>query len=1117
MHLRFEKMNNYSLILSKIHRFTQKFYLNELLKGAILFTTIGLLYFFLTLFIEYFLWLKPLYRTILFWIFIMVEASLIYKFVLIPILRLFGIKNGISEQQASRLIGKHFPDIDDKLLNMLQLHESYPDSELVLASIDQKAENLKPFSFHAAINFKSNQKYIKYLLIPISIWLLIFLSGYHDIFSGTYNRLVHHQTEFVQPAPFNFIILNKNLNVIEGGSIKLHVKTVGKTIPEEVYMVLDGNSYFMQRVDAQNFVYQFNDLTAITTFHLEANQVSSPDYQIQIINIPQIQSINLKLHYPTHLNLSDEVVSNTGNAQVPEGTIVTWHVKTSNTESLVMKDSMHEQSFKYDLNNLQFYLSKDVRNAFEYSISSSNSNLKNYENLSFAISVVKDAFPEIKIETDIDSLKFGEAHFVGRITDDYGISKLSLIYYPTQNPTQKSYYSFPVKKTTLEDFYYVFPHHLKLEEGVDYSFYFEVFDNDKVNGYKSTKSQIYTYHKDTEVEFNERLLENQEENIKDINQLLNKQEKNQKELELLEKQLQNKSEVKFNETQQIQQLLKRQQQYDEMMQRQSDELKRNLQKQEDTQNQDLNEKKEDIQKKLDEMKQSDEQKKLLEELEKLADKLSKEDLLDRLQKLNANNKQKEKSLEQLLELTKRFYVEQLLQQVSEKLSELAEKQEKLKNDSDNSKAKQDELKEEFNKVGEQIKEMMQQNSELKEPMKMDDQKLEQESVKQDMQQASEQLEQKNQSKAKPKQQSAANKMKQMSQSFQMQMMEMQGDMIEEDIASLRRIIENLITFSYKQEDLLNSLNQTQQSTSNLSVNLKTQNQLKTYFEHIDDSLYTLAMRQAKLSPRINEYVANAHFYLNESNESLSENQIAKTKSNQQFVMTAANDLAAMLSSLLDNLQNPPPAFGQGKGKGKGESFSLPDIIQKQGDIKQEMQSQMQKQGEKSGDKKGDKEGQKEGEKGNKEGEGSSPEGKQSNGEEQSKELYEIYKQQEQLREALEKQLDDLKGAGLDKQANSALKQMEQLEKLLLEKGITNEVLQKMMRLEQELLKLKNAAYEQGLEEKRISETNSKELNNSIPKQVEEFYKRLNQQELLNRDPIPFLPKVNQKVIEYFKN
>jgi hypothetical protein len=1106
-------MTNYSLILSKIHRFTQKFYLNELLKGAILFTTIGLLYFFLTLFIEYFLWLKPIYRTFLFWIFIFVEIALIYKFILIPILRLFGLKNGINAHQASKLIGKHFPEIDDKLLNMLQLYDSFPNSELVIASIDQKAENLKPFSFQSAINLKSNKKYIKFLLIPLSIWFLLFLSGYNFIFSKSYNRLVHHQTEFVKPAPFKFIILNKSLNVIEGGSIKLQVQTSGTSIPEEVYIILEGNSYFLQRIDAQNFIYQFNDIRELTTFHLEANNIVSPDYKINIINIPQIQSINLKLHYPAHLNLTDQVISNTGNAQVPEGTIVTWHIQTNNTASLQMKDSLNEHAFKFDSKNNLFYLSKDVRNPFEYTISSSNANLKNYENLSFAISVVKDAFPEIKIESDIDSLQFGEAHFVGRITDDYGISKLNLVYYPTQQPNQKITYLFPIKKTTLEDFYYVFPHHLNLTQGVDYSFYFEVFDNDKVNGFKSTKSQIYSYHKDTEVEYNERLLENQEENLKDINQLLNKQEKNQKELEMIEKQLQNKSEVKFNETQQIQQLLKRQQQYDEMMQRQSEELKKNLQNQKDTENKDLNEKKEDIQKRLDEIKQSEEQKKLLDELEKLVDKLSKEDLLDRIQKLNANNKQKEKSLEQLLELTKRFYVEQLLQQVSEKLSDLAEKQEKLKDDSDNSKSKQDELKDEFNKISEQIKELMKQNSELKDPIKMDDQKLEQESVKQDMQQASDQLEQKNQNKAKPKQQSAANKMKQMSQSFQMQMQAMQGDMIEEDIASLRRIIENLITFSFKQEDLMNSLDQSQQSVSNLSVNLKNQNQLKTYFEHIDDSLYTLAMRQAKLSPKINEYVANANFYLRESNESLSENQIAKTKSNQQFVMTAANDLASLLSSLLDNLQNPPPAFGQGKGKGEGQSFSLPDIIQKQGDLKKDMQSQMQKEGDKSGDK----EGEKEGEKGKNEGEGNSSNGKQNNGENQSKELYEIYKQQEQLRQALEDQLPDLKGVGLENQANSALKQMEQLEKLLLEKGITNEVLQKMMRLEQELLKLKNAAYEQGIEEKRISQTNYKEQDSTIPKQVEEFFKRLNQQELLNRDPIPFLPSYNQKVIEYFKN
>jgi hypothetical protein len=313
---------------------------------------------------------------------------------------------------------------------------------------------------------------------------------------------------------------------------------------------------------------------------------------------------------------------------------------------------------------------------------------------------------------------------------------------------------------------------------------------------------------------------------------------------------------------------------------------------------------------------------------------------------------------------------------------------------------------------------------------------------------------------------------------------------------------------------METLKNEQQSVANFSSNLKKQNQLKTYFEHIDDSLYTLSMRQAKLSKHINDYLSDAHYYLKQSNESLSENQIPKTRSNQQFVMTAANDLAALLSSLLDNMQNPPPAMGQGKGKGSGQSFSLPDIIQKQGELKDKMQGKMkngQQQGEQQGEQKGENEG-KQGASG-KQGEN----GKQGqNGEQQSKELYEIYKQQAQLREALEKQLENLKGSGTNMQVNTVLKQMEQLEQMLLEKGITNDVLQRMMRMEHELLKLKNATYEQGKEEKRVSNTNQKEFNNTLPKHVQEFFKRLNQQEILNRESIPFQPNINQKIIEYFK-
>ena len=89
-------MDTYQNIEQKLHQFVRKYYTNELIKGAILFLSLGFLYLFFTLFLEYFLWLKPTARTILFWLFIVVESYLLFRFILTPIFKLIGIKKGIS-------------------------------------------------------------------------------------------------------------------------------------------------------------------------------------------------------------------------------------------------------------------------------------------------------------------------------------------------------------------------------------------------------------------------------------------------------------------------------------------------------------------------------------------------------------------------------------------------------------------------------------------------------------------------------------------------------------------------------------------------------------------------------------------------------------------------------------------------------------------------------------------------------------------------------------------------------------------------------------------------------------------------------------------------------------
>ena len=151
-------MDAYRQIELKLQAFIRKYYLNELIKGSILFVAFGLLYFLFTLFIEDLFWLKPKARTFLFWAFILVEFFLLYRYIFIPIFKIMGISKGISQDEASCIIGKHFTEVDDKLLNMLQLHGSPQETELLLASIEQKAESLRPVPFQKAVRFSTNKK-----------------------------------------------------------------------------------------------------------------------------------------------------------------------------------------------------------------------------------------------------------------------------------------------------------------------------------------------------------------------------------------------------------------------------------------------------------------------------------------------------------------------------------------------------------------------------------------------------------------------------------------------------------------------------------------------------------------------------------------------------------------------------------------------------------------------------------------------------------------------------------------------------------------------------------------------------------------------------------------------
>ena len=1102
-------MKEFTKITQKIHLFSLKFYINELIRGSILFLSFGILYLFITLFVEYFFWLKPFSRTFLFWLFVLGELFLLITLILFPIFKIIGLKKGLSFEESSKIIGNHFPEVSDKLINILQLNQQTNESDLLLASIDQKSATLQPIPFTKAIDFSKNKKYLKYVFIPIFIWLISFLSGANGALTKSLERVVNYKTAFLPPAPFSFTILTNSLKVIQGNDLKVEVKTTGRLIPDEVKIHFNNQQYFTQNLGNGTFSFVFLDVKEQVEFFLEANSVQSQDFQIDVIDAPTINKVSLYLNYPTYLGKKNETIQNSGSLIIPEGTTILWKAMTSKTDEVAFIENQKRNNFK-QISSDNFEYSRKINSPIYYQISSSNNFLKAYENLQFFVDVISDEIPQISVTSNIDTISRGLAQFAGQISDDYGLKMLQLVYYDEKNIKTLKSINIQISNQNVQTFFYQFPDGLNLSEGVNYELFFQVFDNDAVNGSKIAKSKVFKYRQKTTEEVEEELLKEQKNTINNLENTIQFQRKEQQKLDKIQQDLQSKKNTNWNDQKKIENYINRQEKYKQMMQRQTDKLQENLDEKRE-ENPTLQEKKEALKERIQELKNLEKQQKILDEIQKMADKLNKEDLVKKAKELAQENKQQHRSLEKTLELVKRFYVEQKTMQIASKTDELAKKQEEISKDSTNNLSAQKEIKMKFEDIKKELQELEKDNNQLKDPIELPDVEDEKESINQELKNAEENIQKKDKQKSTKNQKKSAQKMKEMSEKMQKSMMEMQGESMEENMDDLRKILENLIVFSFEQEQLMNKFGEISATHPDFGKVLKKQNQIKTYFEHIDDSLYVLSMRVPTISIKIQTDLSSAHYNLDQSLENFSESRFSQGISNQRYVMTATNNLSDYLSNILSNMKdNMNMKMGEGKN-GKGD-FSLPDLIKKQEGISEKM-----KEGMKKGDKKG------EGKEGN---EADDKNGEKNNGKKQSQgegdtndlegEIYEIYKEQSQLRQQLQnaiKENETEKPGGSN--AKKALKSMEELENDILEKGFNAETLKKIQQLNYELLKLDTAVFEQGKENQRKSDTNKSENDRNNLKAIEFKKQFYNQTEILNRQSLPLQRFYKMKVRTYF--
>ncbi|HHH52965.1 MAG TPA: DUF4175 domain-containing protein, partial [Bacteroidetes bacterium] len=423
-------LKNYNILIDKLDRFIRRFYLNKLIRGTIYFFTLVIVLFLIFSLLESRFYFDKFIRKIIFYSFIFSSIGGFIYWVIYPLTKYFQLGKTISRAQAATIIGDHFSDVKDKLLNVLQLYDltqSESNNELLFAGIDQKSEKIKLVPFKSAIKLGKNKKYLKYLIPPALILILILLVSPGTIKSST-NRIIENNKDFEAPAPFHFNILNKEMKVVQFEDFDLEASVYGDYMPSDVYIDLNGYEYRLEK-NGDKFIYHFKNIREPVKFQLFSGKVKSKTYKLDVIPKPLVIDFTIDADYPAYTKQKDEVFKNTGDIVILEGTKLKWNLNAINTDSAFFEFGANKRKYiAAPKSKNEFQFKKVIRNNTGYKLFITNNEIDTPDSVAYSINVIKDKYPTITVQQFKDSLDNALLYFVGDASDDYGLTNIIFNY-----------------------------------------------------------------------------------------------------------------------------------------------------------------------------------------------------------------------------------------------------------------------------------------------------------------------------------------------------------------------------------------------------------------------------------------------------------------------------------------------------------------------------------------------------------------------------------------------------------------------------------------------------------------------------------------------------------------
>lgn len=1041
--------------------------------------------------------------------------------ILIPLSKFLNLSKPISDRDVAQFVRKEVPNVDDKLLNLLELQGQVGDGQsvLLLAAIQKRTEELAPIPFSKAINLRVNWKFARYLAIPAALFLILGLFR-PDVLSNGTTRLVNFNQEFIPPPPFEIHVSNHPKQLVAGERFKLESNVEGEELPSELFLYVKKASeseyihYPMEKARADAFWYEFGDVKENFNYKIGNQEVMTEPFGVEVLSRPAIRNFKAVLDFPAYTGMKDDTLSdNVGDFKILRGTKVRWVMEPNAVIRSATYYGSDTVAFKPAIVPGKFYHEKQILDNESYYIHLlSQRNIPNIDTTRYHVEIVQDRYPTVFVnakdqEFQADFTMFMPLDF--EISDDYGFSKLVLNYrFTKSNETDKvseNYNTLPLKV----DYRTLLQHKaleidlmsLGMEEGDMLEYFVKIWDNDMVSGPKSSTSAVFKVNFPSLDEKFDEVGEQQDKLEKEMAELVKDAKEVQEGIEKFQDKLLDQKTLSFDDKKELSKLIEKHQSMQSRIEQAKKEFKEHKENLEN--NQMVTQRTMEKYQKLNDLMDKLNNKELNEYMEKMKkemEKMNPQDLKQMMEKMEMNQEDLEKALERTMELMKQLEAQQKSEEIVQKLDNMQKKQDMLNEKLENGNKKDDqqnqdiadkqkELSKEMDGVKKDLEKLDELKKETGTPDKeaMEELKKDAEETEQQMQDAGEQIQQNDKKSGSQSQKNSSKKMEEMKEQLNSMNSQGQTQQDEQNMEDLRDLLENLLKLSFKQEDLRDEMREIRSNDPQLFAKEVEQKQLFDDMEMVKDSLDELAKRVFQIEKFVTDESNKIIQSMKDASEAMESKYIPMVTENQHKAMTSINNLANMLTDVMDQMQqqmkNQKGGQSQCQKPGGGRP-NMQNISKQQGQLNNMMQQMMS-------------------------GKGTDP-----------KKLAEMAKMQEMIRQQLKEAHEQIQQGGEKGSLGDMgkiMQDMKDTEDELNNQILTERTLKRQQQIMNRLLDSMKAVREkEEFEERRESNTGfDKEKKSPDQLELEEYKNRI-RQELLKSNQLEYSTDFIILIEKYFK-